>query len=57
MKIIVAGRCNGMNEASTEEMEVEDDATEEDLIELAREHALQVTGFEFWYKKVEDTDE
>jgi hypothetical protein len=53
MKIIVAGRCNGMNEASTEEMEVEDDLPEEELIELAREHALQVTGFEFWYKKIE----
>jgi hypothetical protein len=43
-----------MSEADTEEMEVEDDATEDDLIEIAREHGLQVTGFEFWYKKVED---
>ena len=57
MKIIVGGRCTGMSEASTEEMEVEDDATEDELVELAREHGLQVTGFEFWYKKVEDTDE
>lgn len=53
MKIRVGARCNGMHIAAEEVYEVDDDISDDDLDEMAREHGYQVTGYEHWYEKIE----
>lgn len=54
MKVKFCSRCNGMHEASAEIVEMPDESTDPDLKEEAYEQALIITGFEYWYEKVEE---
>lgn len=51
MKVELGVRCDGMNEADIETIEVPDTITDDELEEMAHEHAVNSTSFDYWYNK------
>lgn len=54
MKVKLGCSCIGLHESVTEIIEVEDEATDEELEEAAREHGHSTTNYEHWYVKLDE---